>query len=92
MLLFPLSLSLSLSAGPRYFVVCAVEVFGGDSNHPTWPGLFSLFSLPPILSSFFSSSSPLDVPTVYRSDNAECGQVKARHLLQGHLSSQQDGE
>jgi hypothetical protein len=25
--------------GPRYFVLCAVEVFGGDSNHPTWPDL-----------------------------------------------------
>lgn len=25
--------------GPRYFVLCAVEVFGGDSRHPTWPDL-----------------------------------------------------
>lgn len=24
---------------PRYFVLCNVEVFGGDSNHPTWPDL-----------------------------------------------------
>jgi hypothetical protein len=24
---------------PRFFVLCAVEVFGGDSNHPTWPDL-----------------------------------------------------
>ena len=25
--------------GARYFVLCAVEVFGGSSRHPTWPDL-----------------------------------------------------
>ena len=41
-----------LSAGVRYLVLCAVEVFGADSTHVTWPGeslnmsVFKVNSLP----------------------------------------------
>ncbi len=30
---------------PSYFVLCGVEVFGGSSQHPTWPDLTLLHML-----------------------------------------------
>lgn len=29
--------------GPRYFVLCGVEVFGSSSRHPIWPDLTMLW-------------------------------------------------
>ena len=29
--------------GPRYFVLCGVEVFGSSSRHPVWPDLTMLW-------------------------------------------------
>ena len=32
-------IALCVTVGARYFVLCGVEVFGGDSVHPTWPDM-----------------------------------------------------